>query len=236
MIKTESAMRNEGIGRLLWRFSVPAIAGLLVTTLYNLVDRVFVGRGVGTEALAAVTVAFPIMMSIAMLAFMPVIGISQGAQPLIGYNFGARQFGRVREALKKSVLAATLVVLMGYLAMRFWPVANVGLFTKDAALRSLASHAILVFFSFMPIMAFQVICSNYFQAVGKPLKATLLGLSRQLLIFMPLLLILPMFWGIEGVWRTAPIADVLSAIVTGIFIYLEMKHLPVSGPIPLDLA
>jgi putative MATE family efflux protein len=446
----EAAMRSERIGRLLWRFSLPAIAGLLVSTLYNVVDRVFVGRGVGTEALAATTVAFPIMMilgamsvlvsvgatalisirlgeqrieeaeriagnattvlllvpalltavylafarpilvlfgagpqvlpyamdfthiimfgsvfgsisfgmnnfiraegsprfamltqvigavingvlnyvfifrlrmgikgsalatvlgqaisagwvlsyfftkrgavrirlrnlrpapavlsgivalgfapftvqimwsvmqlilnrtlkayggdlgisavgimmSIAMLAFMPVIGISQGAQPIIGYNYGARRYGRVRETLRKSVIAGTLVVLTGYLAMRFWPGAIVGLFTRDVALRNLTSHALRVFFSFMPIMAFQVICSGYFQAVGKPVQATLLGLSRQLLIFMPLLLILPRIWGIEGVWRTAPIADVLSAIVTGIFIHREMKRLPAGEPPP----
>ncbi len=450
MIGNEAAMRTERIGRLLWRFSMPAIAGLLVGTLYNIVDRVFVGRGVGTEALAAATVAFPIMMilsavsvlisvgatslisirlgerrlddaeriagnattilvlvpavctaiylafakpilvlfgastqvlpyamdfmriimlgavfgsisfgmnnfiraegsprfamltqvigavinavlnyvfifqlqmgikgsalatvigqaisagcvlsyffskrsvvrirlrnltptpailysvailgfapfamqimgsfvqlilnqtlksyggdlgisaagimmSIAMLAFMPVIGISQGAQPIIGYNYGARQYRRVRETLKKAIIAGTVFVLAGYLVMRFWPVAIVGLFSKDVALRDLASHALRVFFSFMPIMAFQVICANYFQAVNKPLPATLLGLSRQLLIFLPLLLILPRIWGIEGVWRTAPIADVLSAIVTAVFIYREMKKLPKTDPLP----
>jgi Na+-driven multidrug efflux pump len=87
----------------------------------------------------------------------------------------------------------------------------------------------------IPTMAFQVICSNYFQAVGKPLESTLLGLSRQLLIFIPLLLVLPHFWGIEGVWRTPPIADVLSAIVTAIFIYIEMKKLPQDESIPCSI-
>jgi putative MATE family efflux protein len=167
-----------------------------------------------------------IMMSIAMLVFMPVIGISQGTQPLIGYNYGAKQYGRVRETLRKAILAGTVFVLVGYLAMRLWPVQIVGLFSTDVALRKIASHALVVFFSLMPIMAFQVICSTYFQAVGKPVQSTLLGLSRQLLIFIPLLLILPRFWGIDGVWRTAPIADILSAMVTGIFIYIEMKRLP----------
>jgi putative MATE family efflux protein len=176
--------------------------------------------------------AVGIMMSVAMLAFMPVIGISQGAQPLIGYNYGAKRYGRVRETLKKAVIGGTVFVLAGYFAMRFWPVAIVGLFTKDVVLRNVASHAMRVFFTFMPIMAFQVICAGYFQAVNKPIPATLLGLSRQLLIFIPLLLILPRIWGIEGVWRTAPTADVLSAIVTGIFIYREMKILPVDEPQP----
>jgi putative MATE family efflux protein len=185
----------------------------------------------GDIALSAVG----IIMSISMLIFMPVIGISQGAQPLIGYNYGAKLFGRVRETLKKATFSATAIVFVGYIVMRLWPAQLVGIFSNDVALKHLASHALVTFFCMIPTMAFQVICSNYFQAVGKPLESTLLGLSRQLLIFIPLLLVLPHFWGIEGVWRTPPIADVLSAIVTAIFIYIEMKKLPQDESIPCSI-
>jgi Na+-driven multidrug efflux pump len=78
----------------------------------------------------------------------------------------------------------------------------------------------------LPVIAFQMLCSNYFQAVGKPVQSTILSLSRQVLLFIPLLIILPHFWGIEGVWRTAPIADGLAVILTAAFIFTEMKNLP----------
>jgi putative MATE family efflux protein len=187
-----------------------------------ILNRTLMAYG-GDMALSAVG----IMMSIAMLLFMPVMGIGQGAQPIIGYNYGARQYARVRETLKKAVIAGTLIVLVGYVVIRLWPAQLVGLFTRDnLTLIKFTSHAMVVFFTLIPIMAFQVICSTYFQAVGKPLQATLLGLSRQVLLFIPLLLILPRFWGINGVWRTAPIADALSTTITAIVIYYEMKNFP----------
>ncbi|MEN6489282.1 MAG: MATE family efflux transporter, partial [Smithella sp.] len=87
-------------------------------------------------------------------------------------------------------------------------------------------HAMVVYFSMVFIIWFQIICANYFQAEGKGAKATVLSLSRQVLLLIPLILILPRFWGIEGVWRTAPIADALASLITGLFIYYEMKYLP----------
>jgi putative MATE family efflux protein len=200
----------------------PPFAMQVVGSFQNLIlNKALITYG-GDLALSAVG----IMMSIAMLIFMPVIGISQGAQPLIGYNYGAKLYGRVRETLKKAVIAATVVVVIGYIGMRLWPAEIVGIFSRDEALKTMASKALIVFFCMIPTMAFQVICSNYFQAVGKPLESTLLGLSRQLLIFIPLLLVLPHFWGIDGVWRTPPIADLCSAAVTAVFIYIEMRKLP----------
>ncbi len=188
----------------------------------TLLNNALVAYG-GDMALAALG----IMMSISTLLFMPLIGISQGVQPLIGYNYGARQFDRVREALRKAVIAGTCVCLVFYLVIHLWPEQIVGLFSKDNyALTQMTSRAMLVLFAMLPVLAFQILCSTYFQAVGKPIQSTILSLSRQVLLFIPLLLILPRFWGIDGIWRTAPIADGLSVILTGIIIYLEMKKLP----------
>lgn len=170
--------------------------------------------------------AIGIMMSIAMVLFMPVLGLSQGAQPIMGYNFGARQYERVMETLKKAVIAGTCIALLGYLIIHLWPAQIVGMFTKgEAELTEMTVHAMMIYLAMFPIVGFQVICSTYFQAVGKALKSAILSLSRQVLIFIPLLLILPRFWGIEGVWRTAPIADALSVLLTATFIYFEMKNL-----------
>jgi Na+-driven multidrug efflux pump len=90
----------------------------------------------------------------------------------------------------------------------------------------MTSPAMLVFFACLPIVGFQIPCSNYFQAVGKPVQSTILSLSRQVIFLIPLLLILPNFWGIDGVWRAVPIADVLSVLFTATFIFFEMKNLP----------
>jgi putative MATE family efflux protein len=182
----------------------------------------------GDLALSAVG----IIMSIAALLFMPIVGLSQGAQPIIGFNYGARQYDRVKETLKLAVVAGTCIAIAGYTAIHIWPVQIVGLFSKgDTALTELTSQAMQVFFAMFFVVGFQIICSNYFQAVGKPLQSTILSLSRQVLLFIPLLLILPNFWGIDGAWRTAPIADGLAVLLTATLIYFEMRSLPQNHPV-----
>jgi putative MATE family efflux protein len=176
----------------------------------------------GELALSAVG----IMMSIATLLFMPILGLGQGAQPIIGYNYGARQYDRVKGTLRVAVIAATCIALAGYLVLRLWPTQIIGLFSRnDTELITLTSHAMGIYFALLPVIGFQIICSGYFQAVGKALQSTILGLSRQVLLFIPLLLLLPRWWGIEGVWRTAPIADAISVLLTAALIHLEMRGL-----------
>jgi putative efflux protein, MATE family len=194
----------------------------LANSVQNLIlNKTLMAYG-GDIALSAVG----IIMSISTLLFMPVVGLSQGAQPIIGYNYGARQYDRIKETLKKAIIAGTCIALTGYIAIRLWPVQIVNLFSNgDIALTELTSHAMLVFMTMFPILGFQIICSNYFQAVGKGVQAAILSLSRQVLLFIPLLLVLPQFWGIEGVWRTAPIADGLSVLLTATLIYFEMKKI-----------
>lgn len=211
----------------LWRIMSIGFAPFALQ-MANSVQQVILNKTLmaygGDQALSALG----IMMSIITLAFMPILGISQGAQPLIGFNYGARQFDRVKETLQKAIYAASGVSVAGYLAIQIWPTQLAGMFTPDAALVELTASAMRVYFSLIFIMGFQIICANYFQAVGKAVQATILSLSRQVLLLIPLLLILPRFWGIDGVWRTAPIADALSVFLTIAFIYSEMKVLPAS--------
>ncbi len=174
----------------------------------------------GDLALSAVG----ILMSVAMLLLMPIVGISQGAQPLIGFNYGAQLHDRVKETLKKAIIAATAMAIVGYIIIQTYATPIVELFSKgDTALTQMTVHALVVFLAALPIIGFQIIGASYFQAVGKPVQSTILSLSRQVLIFIPLLYILPNFWGIDGVWRTAPIADVLAVIITASFLLFEMK-------------
>ncbi|MGI6711856.1 MAG: MATE family efflux transporter [Bacillota bacterium] len=176
----------------------------------------------GDMALSAVG----IITSVATIMFMPILGISQGAQPIIGFNYGAHQYLRVKETLKKAVIVGTVLALSSTLAVQLWTTQIVSMFSNNNVdLTTLASHAMSVFFFMFPVAGFQIVCSQYFQAVGKPVQSTILGLSRQLLLLIPLLLILPHFWGIEGVWRTPPIADLLSTLITASVILVEMKNI-----------
>ncbi|MHC6180040.1 MATE family efflux transporter [Clostridium sp. JNZ X4-2] len=170
--------------------------------------------------------AMGIVGSISTLMFMPILGVSQGAQPIIGFNYGARQFNRVKEALRKAAIVGTVIAVVSTAVVHLWPTQIANMFiSNDIKLTRLTAHALSVFFLMFPVAGFQIVCSQYFQAVNKPIQSTILGLSRQLFLLIPLLLILPHFWGIEGVWRTPPIADILSALITAGFVFLEMKHI-----------
>jgi putative MATE family efflux protein len=185
----------------------------------TLLNKTLMAYG-GDIALSAVG----IIISIAMLLMMPVVGISQGAQPIIGYNYGAKLYERVKETLKIGIIAGTVFAIFGYIIIQFFATPMAELFSSgDTALTELTVHAMKTFFMVLPIVGFQIIGANYFQAVGKPVQSTILSLSRQVLIFIPLLLILPNFWGIEGVWKTGPIADVLSVIITSTLLLHEVK-------------
>jgi putative MATE family efflux protein len=170
--------------------------------------------------------AIGIIMSVATLLFMPVLGVSQGAQPIIGYNYGAQQYDRVKGTWKLAVLAGTAIALTGYVAIHIWPEQLVGLFSEgDTALTTLTTHAMLVYMALIPLIGFQIVSSTYFQAVGKARQAAVLSLSRQILFFIPLLLILPRFWGAEGVWRSAPISDLLAVCLSATMMFFEMRSL-----------
>ncbi len=192
----------------------------------TLLNKTLMAYG-GDLALSAVG----IIMSVSMLLIMPIVGISQGAQPLIGFNYGAKQYERVQETLKKGMMAGTGLAVLGYILIQTCATQIVELFSKgDTALTQLSGNALVTFLALLPIVGFQIIGANYFQAVGKPVQSAILSLSRQVLIFIPLLLILPNFWGIEGVWRTAPISDFLSAILIASFLFIEMKKMKNEKP------
>lgn len=173
--------------------------------------------------------AIGIVSTIAMLFLMPILGINQGAQPIIGYNYGAEQFDRVKNTLKIAAVAATLIVSSGYVVMMLMPHQIVSMFieqnVKDRALIEFGAYALRIYLLFMPVIGFQIVGASYFQAVGKPKQAMILSLSRQVLLFIPALIILPRFFGLNGVLYSGPAADLGAAVVTAIWLYAELKHL-----------
>ncbi|HNR05467.1 MAG TPA: MATE family efflux transporter [Bacillota bacterium] len=167
-----------------------------------------------------------VIMSIAMLILMPIFGINQGAQPIIGYNYGALEFDRVKKALKLAVAAATIITTIGFILTRVFPSQLILLFNRtDKDLLNFGTRAISIYLIFLPIIGFQIVSANYFQAVGKPKHAAFLSLSRQVLILIPALLILPLFFGLEGLLMAGPASDLISSVITGIFLIRELKNL-----------
>lgn len=166
-----------------------------------------------------------IIMSITTFLIIPAMGISQGAQPIIGFNYGAKQYGRVKGILKLSIVSATAIVGFGFLISKICPEQLIGLFNDDPELIKIGVHAMGIFFKFIPLVGVQMVSAGYFQAVGKPHQATLLGLSRQVLIFIPLLIILPRYGGLEGIWWSAPFSDIGAFFLTSAWLGFEIKQL-----------
>lgn len=170
--------------------------------------------------------AMGVINSITMLILMPIFGINQGVQPIIGFNYGAKKFNRVKHALKLAILGATAISSLGFIVVQLFPAPIISLFGKNnTQLIQIGSHGIRIFLSMLPIVSFQIVSSNYFQAVGKPRHSMFLSLSRQVIVLIPLLLILPSVFKLNGVWMAGPASDFIASVITGIFIFIEMRNL-----------
>lgn len=168
--------------------------------------------------------AFGIVNRIVFLFVMIVMGLNQGMQPIAGYNFGAQHYHRVNQVMKYTVIAATIVTTTGFLVGELMPELAVSAFTTDAQLIQLSANGLQVVVLFFPIIGFQMVTSNFFQSIGMAKKAIILSLSRQVLILIPCLLILPLFWGVKGVWYSMPISDITASIIAGTMLYAQFKH------------
>lgn len=170
--------------------------------------------------------AMGVINSVTMLILMPIFGINQGAQPVIGFNYGAKKYDRVKRALKLAILGASCISTLGFIVVQLFPAPIISLFGKNnTQLIQIGSHGIRIFLSMLPIVAFQIVSANYFQAVGKPKHSMFLSLSRQVIVLIPLLLILPQIFKLNGVWMAGPASDFAASVITGVFIFIEMKNL-----------
>ncbi|MGI5999053.1 MAG: MATE family efflux transporter [Lutispora sp.] len=186
---------------------------------------IFMNQGLAEYGGDIAVSAMGIINNIASLFMMVVFGINQGAQPIIGFNYGAQKYDRVKSTLKYAIGAATVVVTIGYASINLFAPQMIGLFSSDPELIDIGSRGLRRVLMFMPIIGFQIVSSAYFQAIGKPKQSMLLSLSRQVLILIPLVLILPKFIGLIGLFTAGPIADISSSILTAIFLFYELKNL-----------
>jgi Na+-driven multidrug efflux pump len=169
--------------------------------------------------------AYGVISRVLSVFFMPMMGISQGLQPILGYNYGAGNWSRAHRAVRLSVAAATLISTAGFLVLTLFPSLILGLFTADPELRSVGARSLRFMTLGFAFIGFQVIGSTLFQALGKGAPALFLSLSRQVLLFLPLVLVLPRLLGLPGVWLAFPAADILSAFITFAFFSRQMREL-----------
>lgn len=167
-----------------------------------------------------------IVMKVNQILISILVGISVGAQPIIGYNYGARDYKRVKIALDIALLASEVVAIAAFLIFQFAPMSVVSLFGSEEGLyNEFAVKAFRIFLLLCPLTGFQTVVAVYLQAVGKPVKSAILSLARQIIFFIPAALILPMFLGVVGVLWTGPVADGLAFLLSlGLLIY-ERKQL-----------
>lgn len=174
--------------------------------------------------------AYSIIMSIAILIIMPILGVNQGAQPIIGYNYGAKNIKRVKKTLKYGVIINTCIAVFGWLIVELFPVQIIRMFNStDAKLIEIGAEGLSIFLIMIFIVGSQTVFVNFFQSIGRAKISMGLSLLRQVVVLIPLILILPHFFGLKGVWIAGPISDIVSTIVTFIFASREMKTLNKRG-------
>jgi putative MATE family efflux protein len=167
--------------------------------------------------------AYGIINRVLFLFVMVVIGLNQGMQPIAGYNYGARQYHRVTQVLKYTILLATIVMTIGFIFGEFFPETIAFLFTKDEALTRLVVEGMRIVLCVFPINGFQIVTSNFFQSIGMAKKAIFLSLTRQIIFLLPFLLIFPYFWGLKGVWLSMPAADVMSSLFSAGMLFAQFR-------------
>ena len=172
-----------------------------------------------------------IVNSVQTILLMPITGLNQGVQPIVSFNFGARKYDRIKEVEKLAILVATLIVFAGWIATRLFPGAIVSLFNREPELIKVGSYALVTWFWCLPLIGFQILAANFFQAIGRSAVAMFLILTRQVLLLIPAIILFSSKWGLEGVLYAAPFADGIATVLTGICFVVGISKLASIKPV-----
>ena len=167
--------------------------------------------------------AYGIANKVAFIFVMINMGVNQGMQPIAGYNYGSQQLDRMMKVLKYAIMAATAIMTTGFVIAMLIPAPCARLFTTDATLIELSAKGIRYTMLMFPVVGYQMVIANFFQSIGKAKISILLSLSRQLLILLPLLVVLPPLLGIDGVWAAMPASDFLAAVMAAWIMIVYMR-------------
>lgn len=205
---------------------VMAILGIgfasFVTTLGTSVSMTFINRSLSTYGGVAAITSMGAINSLFTLFIMPIMGLQQGMQPIIGYNHGARLRKRVYETLKKGILVATCFSTIVFLALELFPTFFISMFldpTSDTI--KIAAKGLKIFILMLPLLSINILGVGFFQSIAKGTTSITLGLLRQFVVLVPAVLILPTFMGLTGVWAAIPVADGLSVLITAVVLIIN---------------
>lgn len=169
--------------------------------------------------------AYGILNRTTMFFVMVVFGVTQGMQPILGFNFGAARWDRVKRTLKIGVCLGVAITTAGFIITEAFPDAISSLFTRDETLTAIARDGFRIYFMFYPVVGCQIVIQNFFQSIGKPKLSIFLSLTRQLLFLLPLLIILPRYYGVDGVWASMCGSDLIAFIVAVVTLYFMVRKL-----------
>lgn len=158
-----------------------------------------------------------IVTSVQTLLLMPLTGLALGQQPLISYNYGAKNMKRVKETLCYAAIGASIISVTGFACVQLFTSAIVHAFNNQTNVVTLSIHAMHIWFFFFAVVGAQTIMANYFQAIGKITESSFLNLLRQIILLIPLILILPLLFGLVGIFMAVPCADLCAFIITAMF-------------------
>jgi Na+-driven multidrug efflux pump len=194
------------------------LAGSVINALFN-IQLIKYGGDLAVGAMGVIN-------SVAMMVVFCVIAINMASQPIIGFNYGAKQYPRVKRTLKIALIAGTGITVAGWLAVEIFPHFIISLFNRsDPRLSDIGVRGMRILLAAFPVVGAQVVGSNFFQAIGKAKISMFLNLLRQVIILIPMVLILPPLFRIDGVWLAGPIADFTAAAITSVMILREVKRL-----------
>ena len=171
-----------------------------------------------------------IVHRVTMFVFMPLFGVVQGMQPIVGFNYGAKKLDRVKETLKLSLITTTAIATFGWLLVQLFPFEIISVFTREPEIIEKGSTIMRIVISMVPLIGIQIVAAALFQSLGKAVPSLILALLRQVLLFIPLVIILPRVLGLGllGIWIAYPAADILSVVFTVLFLRSELKKMSLS--------
>jgi putative MATE family efflux protein len=200
------------------KFGTPiALQGVLVNFSFLVV--VTIGNGMGLVASAGMGVAQKLVGFIMLVP----LAFSQAVSAFVAQNYGAKKYDRAIKTLKISMIANTIIFVIGFILTQFTPELLVGVFNRDPELMGLTINGLRKYTLAIPIIGVSIVGTSYIQSIGKAKMAMLLSLLRQVIILIPLIAILPIFFGVDGAWFAQPIADIIASVVTGTVLFKEVK-------------
>jgi Na+-driven multidrug efflux pump len=169
--------------------------------------------------------AFGIITSFTSLIVMSIVGMAQGMQPIVGYNYGAGHYDRVKNTLKYCVSIATIITTLGCITALIFPNYIARMFTTDTNLVNITASGLSIYASTFFVVGFHIIVTNYFQSIGRAGISIFLSISRQILLLIPFILLFPPIWGLTGAWMAQPASNIISAIIAVIILSIHLKKL-----------